>query len=209
MEVAKGTTTIGMKCVDGVILISDSRASMGYLVSSKEARKIYKISDYTAATVAGSVGDAEMLMKLLKAEVALYTIQNKMEMSVWAIANLASNILHGNRYFPLLVQVLICGYDTREGVGKVYSIDPVGGITEEKMASTGSGSPIAYGVLEDEYKEDNTVEQNLIVGVKALKIAMERDLATGNFVSIATITKDGYKEYSRDEVKEILKKINK
>lgn len=209
MEIKKGTTTVGMKCTDGVVLVTDSRASMGYLVSSKDARKIYKISNYVAGTVAGSVGDAEMLMKLLKAEVALYETQNKTQMTINAIANLAANILHGNRYFPLLVQVLICGYDAKENSAKVYSIDPVGGMTEENLSSTGSGSPIAYGVLESEYSENNNVEQNLLIGVKALKITMERDLATGNNISVVTITKEGYKEYTKEEIKQILENIKK
>jgi hypothetical protein len=43
-----GTTTVGLVCSDGTILASDSRATAGYLVASKEAKKIYKVSDHIA-----------------------------------------------------------------------------------------------------------------------------------------------------------------
>ncbi len=202
-DIYKGTTTIGLKCKDGVVLVSDSRASMGSFIASKEARKIYKISDHVAGTVAGSVGDAEKFMELLNVEAAFYKMQNGKELSPKGISSLGTNILHGNRYYPYLVQILICGYNTETNTGEIYSIDPIGGVTEEDAASTGSGSLTAYGVLEAEYSAEKTIEENLKLGIKALSIAMERDSATGNHIRSAFITREGYKELPDDEVKKI------
>ena len=75
-EVTKtGTTTVGLIAKDCVILASDQRATMGYLVANKTAKKIYKISDSIGATIAGSVADAQAIMELLKAEAKLFEIQ--------------------------------------------------------------------------------------------------------------------------------------
>lgn len=208
-EILKGTTTIGLKCKDGVVLVSDSRASMGSFIASKKARKIYKISDHVAGTVAGSVGDAERFMELLRVEAAFYRMQNGKELSPKGISSLGSLILHENRYFPYLVQILICGYNMEKNTGEVYSIDPIGGVTEEDVASTGSGSLTAYGVLEAEYSAEKTIEENLRLGIKALSIAMERDSATGNHIRSAFITKEGYKELSDDEIKKIYDEIKR
>jgi proteasome beta subunit len=76
-------------------------------------------------------------------------------------------------------------------------------MTEEKMASTGSGSPVAYGVLENEFKEGVSVKDALPVAVRAIKTAMKRDIATGNEVMLAVITEKGYKEFSQAEIKKI------
>lgn len=209
MEQFKGTTTIGLVCKDGVVLASDKRASWGNLVASKEARKIYEINNFVGATVAGSVGDAEMLMRIIRAEASLYEMRTRTIMSPEAIATLMANVLHGSRYFPLLVQILVGGYDPNTKSAKIFSLDPIGGTTEEKMAATGSGSPMAYGVLEQEYSPENTVEQNVRLAVKALFSAMERDLGTGNGIKLAVITEQGFKEYSDDETKRIYESVKR
>jgi len=95
-----------------------------------------------------------------------------------------------------MVQLLIGGMD-KNGPG-MYSLDAIGGTIEEtKAVSTGSGSPIAYGVLEDRYKEDITVEDGIGLAIRALHNAMKRDSASGEGIDVVKITKDGY--YRLDE----------
>jgi len=74
-EGKKGTTTIGLLCSDGVVLASEKRASMGGLVANKEADKVLKIQDHLGLTIAGSVGDAQTLVRVMKAQSSLYEIQ--------------------------------------------------------------------------------------------------------------------------------------
>ena len=171
-----GTTTVALKCKDGVILAADRRATMGHFISNKEAQKIYQVDDRIAATIAGGVGDAQNVMRLLRAETKLFKMNRKQPMTIKAAATLMSNVLNGNRYYPYLVMSIIAGIDE---VPRVFSIDPVGGLMEEDYLSTGSGSPIAYGVLESDYKKDKMVSDNLKVAAKAIKVAQERDSASG------------------------------
>ena len=206
-KILKGTTTIALTCNDGVVFVTDKRASWGSFVASKRAKKVFNINDSVGATIAGSVGDAESLMRLVQAEAALYELNNKEKMSANAIATLMSNILHGNKMFPYLVQILIGGFDSFDNNARIFTLDPIGGLIEEKVASSGSGSPMAYGVLEQEYSEDKSVEDNLYVGLKAMYSALERDCATGNGISLATITKDGYREYGDEEIKKLFEKV--
>ncbi len=74
----------------------------------------------------------------------------------------------------------------------VFSIDPLGSLTEEKCVATGSGSPIAYGILEDRYKEDISVKEFLPIIVKAVNSAMKRDAASGDSFNVAVIDEKGY-----------------
>ena len=205
-KILKGTTTIGLACSDGVVLLTDRRASMGTFIASRKAKKVYKVNDYIGATIAGSVGEAEAIVRLIQAEAALYEMNNRERMSTKAAANLIANVLQGSKYYPYMIQVLIGGYDKK---ASIYTLDPLGGLIEEDMASTGSGSPVAYGVLELDYSLENTVKENIPVAVRAMLSALQRDCATGDGLSLVTITKDGFKQYSEDEVEDYIKKVSK
>lgn len=198
----KGTTTIGVVCKNGVILSSDTRVTMGYFVAHKKGKKIYKIDDHLAMTIAGTVADAQWTVDVLKVNAQLYKLTNKRKMPVSAAARLIANLLFSNRYSPLITQVLIGGVD--DTGSHVYSLDPFGSLTEEKCVATGSGSPIAYGVLEDQYREDATVEELLPVVVRAVHSAMKRDAASGDSFDVAVIDERGFRELTEEEKKKIL-----
>ncbi|MBC7130387.1 proteasome subunit beta, partial [Candidatus Bathyarchaeota archaeon] len=106
------------------------------------------------------------------------------------------------RYMPLATQILIGGID--DTGPHVFSLDPFGSITEEKCVATGSGSPVAYGVLEDKFKEDMTVEEALPVIVKAVDSAMKRDTASGDSFNVAVIDRNGYRELTPEEKSKLL-----
>jgi len=196
-----GTTTVGLVCKDGIVFASDRRATMGYLIASKDIDKISPISDNLAMTIAGGVGDAQTLIRWMTSEVKLYELKHEKVMNVEAAAALLSNILVQYKYYPFYVQLLLGGVDERP---RLFSVDMLGGITEEKVTSTGSGSPVAYGVLEELYAEDRDIETNLTVAAKAVSAAMKRDAATGERVDLVTVTKAGFKRFDREDVKKLL-----
>ena len=199
----EGTTTVGITCVDGVVFASERRASMGNLVAHKVAEKIFKIDNHIAATIAGSVADAQSLMKIISAETALYRLRNGKDISLEAAAAVSSNILHSS---PAYVQTLIGGVD--ETGASIYSLDAAGGMIKDTFISTGSGSTFAYGVLEDRFHEDITVEEAKELALRAIKAATERDTYSGNGFLVAEVTKDGYKMLEKEEVESIIEKIN-
>ena len=194
---------MGITCKDGVVFASERRASMGNLVAHKVAEKIFKIDNHIAATIAGSVADAQTLMKVISAETALYRLRNGKDISLEAAAAVSSNILHSS---PAYVQTLIGGVD--DTGASIYSLDAAGGMIKDTFISTGSGSTFAYGVLEDRFHEDITVEEAKEVALRAIKAATERDTFSGNGFLVAEVTKDGYKMLEKEEVESIIEKIN-
>jgi proteasome beta subunit len=198
----KGTTTIGVVCKDGVILASDTRVTMGYYVAHKSGKKVYKIDDHLGMTIAGTVADAQKVVDILTANAKLYKINMNRPMPVSSAARLIANLLFSVRYIPLATQVLIGGVD--ETGPHVFNLDPFGSLTEEKFVSTGSGSPIAYGVLEDKYQEDMPVKELLPTIVKAVTTAMKRDIASGNSYNVTVIDENGYKELTDAEKNKLL-----
>jgi len=103
---------------------------------------------------------------------------------------------------PLPLQALIGGYD--ETGPHIFNLDPFGSLIEEKVVSTGSGSPFAYGVLEDRFKEDCSIEEMLPVVVSAVDSAMKRDTASGDSFDVAVISEEGYRELSQEEKQALL-----
>jgi len=200
----KGTTTIGVVCKDGVILASDTRVTMGFYVAHKHGKKIYKIDDHLAMTIAGTVADAQRTVDILAANAQLYKLNMGRPIPVGSAARLVANLLFSARYMPLATQVLVGGVD--ETGPHVFSLDPLGSLTEEKCVATGSGSPIAYGVLEDKFKEDMTVEEALPIIVRAVDSAMKRDAASGDSFNVAVIDVKGYRELADEEKKRLLEK---
>ncbi len=200
----KGTTNVGLLCSDGVIIGAERKATMGSLIANKEAQKVFKITDSIVMSIAGGVGDAQRLIKVLRAQCALYEIQRKKKISVESAATLLANILQNNKFFPYYVQLLIGGYDTQP---RLFSVDAFGGLLPEKSVATGSGSPVAYGVIEDKYEEGRTVKENIPTAVKALKSATERDIYSGGTgFDIAIINKKGIRMLEKKEIQQYLKK---
>jgi len=201
-DVLKGTTTIGIVCSDGVVFATDTRATMGYFVAHKHAKKVYPIDDHLAMTIAGAVGDAQNVVELLKANAQLYRYELGKPMPVSAAARLVGNVLFSARVSPLILQALIGGID--ESGGHIYALDPLGSVTEEKCVSTGSGSPIAYGVLESQFKEGMTVKDTVPMVVRAIDSAMRRDAGSGDSFDVALVTSKGYRELTEEEKKTLL-----
>ena len=176
---------------------------MGFYVAHKFGKKVYQIDDHLGMTIAGTVADAQKVVDILTANAKLYKINMNRPMPVSAAARLVANLLFSARYMPLATQVLVGGVD--DTGPHVYNLDPYGSLTEEKSVSTGSGSPIAYGILEDKYREGMTIAELLPIIVKAVNAAMKRDVASGNNYNITVIDKNGYRELSADEKSALLK----
>ena len=193
METKKtGTTTVGIKVKDGVVLAADTQASLDHMVETLNIRKVLPITDRIAITTAGSVGDVQALARMLEAEARYYQFTWNRPMTTRAMANLLSNILNENKFFPYMVQIIIGGYVDEPTLA---NLDPLGGLVFDDYTATGSGSPFAIAVLEDGFRKDMSVEEAKELAIRAVKTAGKRDVYTGDRkVQVVVITRDGMKE---------------
>ncbi|RLF98451.1 MAG: proteasome subunit beta, partial [Candidatus Wolframiiraptor sp.] len=84
----------------------------------------------------------------------------------------------------------------------IFNADLYGTLTEERLLSTGSGSPIAYGIIESEYREDMGVEEAAKLAFKAVAMAIQRDIGSGDSIDVAYIkVGDRYRELTLEEKK--------
>lgn len=190
----KGTTTVAIVCKDGIILAADKRATAGTLIVDKKAEKVHKITDDSAVTIAGTVSDAQLMIKLLKAEVKLKTFRTERKVSMKEMANLLGGILYSNirkmSMIPAVAHFLLGGHD-KEGL-HLYDLFPDGSVSKvTDYVSSGSGSVIAYGVLESQWRKEMSVEEGLTLAVKAVNAALQRDSASGNGIDVVKVTSRG------------------
>ena len=159
--------------------------------------KIQKVDRHMGMTIAGGVADAQNLVDIMRYNANIYRLTNRELMPIKSAARLCSNVLFNQRYYPYYVQIILAGFDNVGG--QIYNIDLFGSITTEKFISTGSGSPVAYGYLESEFKEDLSVNEGYKIAIQAIAAAIRRNAGTGDNINAVIIDKEGYRELSREK----------
>ena len=203
-NVKTGTTTVGIVTKDGVVLATEHRATMETFIAHKVAKKLYRLDNNIGMTTAGLVGDLQVLVRYMHAEISLYRIRRGANMPVSAAATLLSNILNERKFMPYYVGLIIGGYDNKGY--HVFALDAAGGAIEDKYASVGSGSLFVYGVLEDRWRDDLSLDEGVDLVIRGVRAAMRRDAASGDGVAVATITKDrGFEDLSSEVTKRMKK----
>jgi proteasome beta subunit len=198
-QIKKGTTTCAITCTDGVVLAADTRASAGFFIADRNVMKIQKVDDHLGMTIAGGVADAQNLVDTMRYNANIYRLSKKELIPVSSAARLCSNILFNQRYFPFYVQIIMAGFDHREREGKIYNIDLFGSMTTERFISTGSGSPVAYGYLESEFKDGISVNEAYKIAIQSIAAAIRRNAGTGDNINAVIIDENGYRELTKEE----------
>ncbi|MBI4918395.1 proteasome subunit beta [archaeon] len=197
-----GTTTLGIVCKDGVLLAADRRVTAGF-VAHKKFKKIVQIEENMAVTTAGSVSEAQLLSKLIRAELSLKNIQTNRKSTAKEVANLLAGLVYSNVrqswMFQSIAAFLLAAKDD-EGF-YLYSLGPDGSLIQhEDYAFDGSGEMFAIGVLESHFKKGMTVSEAIKVAVKAINAAIQRDIYTGNGIDIITVTEKGLEWVKEEEL---------
>ena len=187
-----GATTVGIVCKDGVILAAERRVTYGYFVMSKSGKKVFKIADKIGAACAGIVADMQILTREVGAYLNLYTYEREQSVTVHTAAKLMGSMLFERRYFPYITQTIVGGID--EGGARLFVLDPLGSVIEDKFTAVGSGAEIAMGLLETEFKEGMSIEEGKSLARKAVKAASARDIGSGEGLDMLVITNTGIRE---------------
>ncbi len=193
MRILYGTTTVGLVTKGAAVVAADRRASSGTYVAHKAVKKIVRVADHVVLTTAGLVADTQVLASLLRIRATEYSLANKTKIPVRSLAAYLSILLNSYKYYPFLVQFILAGYDDRP---RLYNIEPYGDYFEETYTATGSGSPVAMGILESEYREDMSEEEAVTLAVKAIRSSIRRDVFTGEAVDVAIVRPNGIEERS-------------
>ena len=205
-----GTTILGIVCKDGIIMAADRQATMGYVVSRKDEKKVFPINDYLIVSGCGIAGDIQRVPKILSAELKLKELRSKSRPTVKQAASLLSNMSYAGIRQPSMIPqqagFLIAGFN-EDGTIELYSIEAAGSVSHIKDydANQGSGMPFITGLLERQWKKDMSVEEGIELAKEALKSSTQRDINSGYGVDIFVITKEGIKKVVEQEIQSVYK----
>ena len=201
-KILHGTTTVAIKVKDGVVLCADMRASAGYFIANNNTMKIQKIEQHAGLTLAGGVADAQNIVDVLRYHANVHRIQNQEPIPIKSLARLTSLMFHQNRGYPFIADILVGGYDNQGP--QLFNIDMFGSVEEKNYVTTGSGSPVAYGLLEEEYKDNLTLDEAKSIALRAVKAAITRNIGTGDGINVALIDKNGFQLLDNERKKSVL-----
>src|ERR671911_2110073 len=165
-EFMPGATVVGISYNDGVVLAADKRVSFGNFVVNKNIKKTFTVTDYVGAACAGMVADMQVLVRQVEALAKIRKLETRREVPPNSIAKLMSVIMFERRYFPLLTQVIVGGYDDKP---RIYTLDPLGSLLPDEYAAVGSGAEMALGILDAQYNSQMNEEDARNLAIKSIK----------------------------------------
>jgi proteasome beta subunit len=209
---AHGTTVLGLKFADGVIMAGDRRATEGFSIADDKIEKVFAADEYSAVAIAGAAGQATEIVKLFQVELEHYEKVSGDRLSLEGKANRLAQMIRQN--FPFALQGLIVvplfgGFDDRRSEGRLFRYDATGGRWEEEnFAATGSGGRPAKSTLKKRWQAGLNRNDAIRVAVEALRDAGEEDVATsgpdpirGIWPTVKIMTTGGVEEVSEDDVR--------
>ncbi|MHA2026271.1 MAG: proteasome subunit beta [Candidatus Thorarchaeota archaeon] len=192
MSLPTGATVVGIKCSDGVVVATDSLITWGTHILSEKGIKAFKLTDTIVLASAGLTSDYQMLVNRLQAQIKLYELNQKKDITVKALSKMLANTLYSRRMAPLYVQTVVVGID--DSGPHLFSLDMGGSLIPDEFTATGSGTAPAFGVLEDAVKPDMTVKDAEAIAINAVKAGIARDAQSGGDIRVMSVTKSGVTE---------------
>lgn len=205
-----GTTTIGVKLSDCVILVSEKKI-ISELQNSGSIKKHFKIYDTILAGISGVSGDAPTIIKRCRdiclEHEKIFSEQITCAKLMEDICDLAlkfSETELTKKIFsrPFGVSLLIAGFENKSPV--LYSIDPSGSYLQYKARAIGAASEVVENILVDQYSEFNQKEECLGKVLEILKGVM-KDKMTESNVEVSIVDFEGVKMLTPEQIRHYIK----
>jgi proteasome alpha subunit len=208
--VKRGTTTVGLKFKDGVVLIVDKRIA-SRLMEPKSIEKIFKIDGHIGCATSGLVADARILVDQARVIAQINKITYDEEMSVEElvkrVCDYKQNYTQYGGVRPFGTALLVAGVDDQGE--HLFETDPSGALVSYKAGSIGAGRNAVMEVFEEEYAEGMDMEGAIVLGLKALKKATEEDKLNPKAVEIGVVKRgESFRRLEEAEVGTLIDKVN-
>ncbi|KAL0270448.1 UNVERIFIED_CONTAM: hypothetical protein PYX00_007860 [Menopon gallinae] len=196
-----GTTTLGFKYKNGIVLAVDSRATGGQFIGSQSMKKIVEINDYLLGTLAGGAADCVYWDRVLSKQCRMFELRNRERISVAAASKLMTNMVYNYKGMGLSMGMMIAGWDKRGP--SLYYVSDDGTRTSGNVFSVGSGSIYAFGVLDTGYHWNLEDAQAYDLAQRSIYHATFRDASSGGIIRVYHIKATGWVHISQIDCKDL------
>ncbi len=208
--VKRGTTSLGIRYKDGVLLAADKRL-WSRLVEAKSIEKIFQIDEAIGSAASGLVADARVIIDWARVEAQNYFLTYNEAIDVRTLAKRIGNFQQLYTQFggvrPFGVSLLIAGIENKP---RLFETDPSGAVIESKASAIGAGRTRAMEIFEEKYSEKMSLQEALELAMKIMNEVMEGKLSEEN-VEISTVDAKAkeFRMLEKEEVKNYISKIKK
>ncbi len=204
--IKKGSTTIGLKYKEGVMLIA-SRIIPSKLIATEDTDKIAQIDEHIGCAFSGLVADARLLIDLARDESQINKIRYDEQMPVKALVDSICELKHLYTQFdgvrPFGVALLIAGVDN---MGKhLFSTDPSGAFLEYKAFCEGKGSSKILQYFNSHYTPDLSLSEAVNFAFDALQKSTKKKIDVENLEIAIIDGRQMFKKLSNTEIKNLIK----
>lgn len=210
--VRQGSTAVGIVCKDGIVLVADKRI-VGKLVVPESVEKVFQIDDHIAATAAGIISDARVLVERSQVKAQQHRVTYDSGIDVLSVVKDMSDLCQfttqsaGLR--PFGVSLLVAGVDG-DGTPTLFMTDPTGIFFRYRAAVIGEGEIEIEKILQKKYRVNMNIEEGLALGVGVLAAFVGAELSVDRLEAVViTVAQRKYKQVSNDEMRDLLQKARK
>ena len=207
-SVKRGTTTVGLKFRDGVVLIVDKRIS-SKLVIIDSIEKMYQIDDHVGFTTSGLVADARQLVDRARVQCQVNRMTYGDAIPVTTLVKKMCDYMQSFTQYggarPFGTALLIAGVDA-DGV-HLFETDPSGAYQSYHAGAIGRGRSTVIDHFESNWKENMTQNAAIKMGLEALRESIDEDL-NHDAVEIAVVDGNGYTKMSKEDTLTHLGKLS-
>lgn len=187
-----GSASIGIVCVDGIVIIADKRIADDLIVG-ESANKIFDVDDHIIGSAAGILSDARVLIERAQ----LISQQHKMTYDspidvisvIKDISNIKQQYTQHPGVRPFGVAIMIAGLDHEK---RLYVSDVTGNYVEYHATAIGENDEKIKDLLKKKYKQTITVNEAIKLGLQIFKEVKGKQFNVDNF-DAAIISKDNNK----------------
>ena len=207
--VKKGSTAIGVKCNEGIVLAVD-KSLPSNLVESESFEKIFQIDDHMATASSGIIADARVLVDRARVGAQVHKLTYDEEITVMALTKSIGDLKQMHTQYgglrPFGVSLIIAGVDS-EGP-QIFVTEPSGAFLEWKATAIGSGKPSAMEYFEKEYEPTKSLEESIVLAINVLKKSMDSDMVESNIEVVEITTADRkFRRLTTAELKDYIAKL--
>jgi len=205
--VKKGSTTMGFKWKDGVLLLAH-KPETSQLVHVRSLEKIYQIDDRIACAATGLIADGRHLVEIAREEAQWNKVRYEEPISVKELVNILCEYKHLYTQFdgvrPFGVVLLVGGIDV---TGKhLFSTDPSGAYLGYKAVCEGKKSSDAMTQFSENYTTDITLHQALDLGFLTMKKIAKPKFNVEMIEAAVIDEKSGYYKLPPETLKQLAEK---
>jgi proteasome alpha subunit len=204
--VKRGLTALGIKVTEGVVLAGEKKK--GRLLEEVSIEKIFEIDEHIGVAASGLIADARVLVETARIEAQLHRLRYQEPISVASLAKYLGDIKqlytqHGG-VRPFGVRLLIGGVDLSP---QLYETDPSGAVASYKAHAIGAGADTVTEILERTYKEDLSLEEIIVLALKAMKMAIGEISPEVVEVAVVPVSTRRFRMLTKEEISKYLEQV--